>query len=321
MMRANGFSKKMNRATYGLALALSLAACDNDDLTELNQEVLADAVQEANEADSLGIPAAALPANTDPIPSAATRQAIDVDAYSLVFNDEFNGSDIDPTKWNTSMAWGPDVVINEEIQHYVDTQANPDAAYNPFLFDGEALIISASETPEAFADAAQGQPYVSGALTSLGNFDFSFGYVEARVDLPEGAGLWPSIWMLGSEFEDLKPQLYVLEYNGGNTNSVFHNYNYTDAEGNLRSPRQHEVTVNDVSSGWQTIGLRWSEEELVFYVNGFPTFQVNGENVASQSMYLLMNLAVGGIWVDAPDASTPSPAEFKVDYIRVYQTN
>jgi len=321
MMRYNNLPKTLSRVAYSVALVLSVSACGDSDLTELNQEKIEFAVQEANEGDSLLVPAAALPANTGPEPSAATRQAIEVADYSLVFNDEFNGSEVDAEKWNTSMSWGEDVVINDELQHYVDTQSNPDSAYNPFTFDGEAMTIFASETPAALADTTQGQPYVSGALTSLGKFDFSYGYVEARVDVPEGAGLWSSLWMLGTEFEDLKPQLYVMEHNGAIAESVYHNYNYTDEQGNLRSPRQHEVVADGFSTGWQTIGLRWSEEELVFYVNGFPTFQVNGENVASQSMYLLMNLAVGGIWVDAPDASTPNPAEMKVDYIRVYQSN
>jgi beta-glucanase (GH16 family) len=35
-------------------------------------------------------------------------------------------------------------------------------------------------------------------------------------------------------------------------------------------------------------------------------------------MYLLANLAVGGTWPGAPDASTPFPATFEIDYIRAY---
>jgi hypothetical protein len=35
-------------------------------------------------------------------------------------------------------------------------------------------------------------------------------------------------------------------------------------------------------------------------------------------MYLLANLSIGG-WVGSPDVSTPLPAEFEIDYIRVWQ--
>ena len=263
----------------------------------------------------------ALPDPGIPVPSAATQDAIDVDEFELIFNDEFNATELDATKWNTTMAWGPNVIINDEQQFYVDTQTNPDVEFNPFSFDGESLIISADATPESMSTTSNGQEFVSGAVTTFGKFDMSYGYIEARVDVPEGAGLWPALWMLGSEFVDLKPQTFMMEFNGSNPDSFFHNYNYTDPEGNLRSPMQHEVVVDGASSGWHTIGLRWSVGELIYYVNGFPTFQVNGDNVASQAMYLIMNLAVGGVWVDAPDETTSLPAPFKVDYIRVYQRN
>jgi len=332
------------RTGIALAIALTLVACGDSDLADLHAEKIEAAVEAAaaaEQAEAAAVAAGAdaevaaessdpdagaampvAPADADALaPSAATLEAIDVTEYSLVFNDEFNTPVLDASKWNTAMAWGSDLVINEEDQYYVDTQANPDSAYNPFRFDGESIIITADAAPESMADTVNGQSHVSGALTTLGKFDMSYGYVEARVDLPEGAGLWPSIWMLGSDFKDLKPQLYLMEYNGAEPNSVFHNYNYTDSDGNLRSPRQHEVVVEGASEGWQTIGVRWSVGELVYYVNGYPTFQVSGANVASQAMYLIMNMAVGGLWVDDPDASTPLPSEFKVDYVRIYQRN
>jgi len=217
------------------------------------------------------------------------------------------------------MAWGPDLVINNELQYYVDTTANPDAAFDPFQFDGEAVVITAVKTPQAMADSTNGQEYVSGALTTTNKLDITYGYIEARVDLPAGTGLWPAMWMVSSEFKDLKPQLFMMEYNGANENSVYHNYNFTDENGDLRSAQQHEVTVENASDGWQTIGVRWSVGELVYYVNGVPTFKVEGDSVSAQAMYLILNMAVGGTWVGEPDSTTPVPAEFKVDYVRVYQ--
>lgn len=302
-------------------LALSLVACGESDLEQIQDDRIDAAVIEANEAEELllgaGMPEAT---STIPAPSEATRSAIDVEEFELVFHDEFNTEELDASKWNTALAWGPDLVINDEQQFYVDTQSNPDSEFNPFSFDGESLIISADTIPGSMSGSTNEQEFVSGALTTLGNFDMSYGYIEARVDVPEGAGLWPSLWMLGTEFVDLKPQLYMMEFNGGTPDSLFHNYNYTDAEGNLRSPMQHEVVVNGASEGFQTIGVRWSVGELIYYINGFPTFQVNGENVASQAMYFIMNLAVGGLWVDEPDETTGLPASLKVDYIRAYQS-
>ena len=35
--------------------------------------------------------------------------------------------------------------------------------------------------------------------------------------------------------------------------------------------------------------------------------------------FLILNLAVGGDWPGYPDDTTPFPAQYEVDYVRVYQ--
>jgi len=41
--------------------------------------------------------------------------------------------------------------------------------------------------------------------------------------------------------------------------------------------------------------------------------------IPKEPMYLLVNLAVGGTWPGAPDQQTKFPADFLVDYVRVWQ--
>ena len=81
-----------------------------------------------------------------------------------MFSDEFNGTELDDQRWETSHRWGSEVVINSEPQHYVDVQAGEAEAAgdNPFDFTGSALRITASDTP--FSD----QPYTSGVITLRG---------------------------------------------------------------------------------------------------------------------------------------------------------
>ena len=149
----------------------------------------------------------------------------------------------------------------------------------------------------------------------------TYGYIEARIDLPEGAGLWPAFWMLGSDFEGLKPELYILEHNGATPDSAFLNYNYHDEDGNLRSPGQLEVTETGLADGFQLYAVQWSSEEIIYYIDGEPRYRIIGSNVPAQPMYLLLNLAVGGVWVGAPDASTTGfPAGMRIDYVRAYQS-
>ena len=295
-------------ATIALGL---LSACGDSDIKAIEERELASAQRNiesaANETD-----------NGTTVQSGTT--GVDLSEYELIFSDEFNGQELDSLKWSTALPWGSELTINGELQYYIDILQNPDIGYNPFSFDGEALIINAIPTPDYLKSSANDQSYLSGTISSADKFDMTFGYIEARMDFPAGAGLWPAFWMLSSEFVDLRPQLFIAEGDGARSNSVFHNYNYHDEEGNLRSPGQWQVSQETLSEGFHTFGVKWSAEELLFYVDGEPHYQVVGENVSKQAMYLIANLAVGGVWAGSPNAETQFPAQLKIDYIRAYSS-
>jgi len=291
-----------------LAIVL-LTSCGESDIQDIERREL-DAAQRAADAN------VASQANT---PVAAAASGLAMEGLELVFSDEFNGNAINSDKWITALQWGADLTINDELQYYVDVQNMPNFGYNPFSFDGESLIISAMPTPSELSAAANNLPYLSGVLSSAEKFDMTHGFIEARVDFPDGAGLWPAFWMLGSEFVDLKPQLFIAEGNGAKPESVFHNYNYHDVDGNLRSPGQWQVSQSDFADGFHTVAVNWSPGELLFYIDGTPRYRIVGENVSSQAMYMIVNLAVGGIWVGSPNAQTVFPAQYKIDYIRAYK--
>jgi len=65
----------------------------------------------------------------------------------------------------------------------------------------------------------------------------------------------------------------------------------------------------------------WSPTELIWYVDGVETKRVTDADyvISKQAMYLIANLAVGGAWPGDPDASTPFPAKYEIDYIRAYK--
>lgn len=325
--------KQMKRICTAVAgiLSIGLVACGESDLVEIHERELDDAIA------TLDAPEAS-PANpvTDPLPTDEGDQqpnvepgtegaspdsafALDLSEYDLVFSEEFSGDSIDATKWNTVFSWGADFVIYNQLQYYVDTLNDPGFGYEPFTLENGVLTISAIETPDDLRAAANEQPWLSGVLSSAGKFDLTYGYIEARVRVEQGLGLWPAFWLLSSDFGGLRPELFVMEYDGAKPDSVFHNYNYQDSNGDLRSVGQREITSDGFSSGFHTVGVRWSEQELLFYIDGTPSYRVVGEEVPAQAMHLIVNLAVGGIWTGAPDGTTPRPASIQVDYIRAYQ--
>ena len=315
--------RRTGRPAPVLALAvLALVGCGESDLEELHDGALADALaaERAGEPDA-GI---APPSSGEREPDVGAAEPTDEplapgEGYTLVFAEEFDDASLDESRWNTALDWGPDVVIYDQQQYYVDSLGDPDFGHSPFVLDGETLTVRAIETPETLRAAANEQPWLSGALTTAGRFDFTYGYAEARVSMPTGQGVWPMFWMSGAEFDGLLPQLFVMERDGAKPDSVFHNYEYTDAAGSLRSPGQFEIVEDGLAEGFHTVAVAWSPEEFLFFLDGEPRYRIVGENVAAQDMYLALGLAIGGNWTGPFDASTPRPVEWTIDYVRVWQ--
>lgn len=292
------------RAVSACFAMLLLSACGESDLVELHERELDDAREAAQQPDSA-------PANPD---TSQDDGRIDLDQYDLVFADDFRGSSIDPLKWNTALSWGPDLPVNNQLQYYVDVHNEPDFGHDPFVLNGEELLINAVLTPDALRADANEQAWLSGVLTTAEKFEFTYGYVEARIDLPTARGAWPAFWMLSSDFIGLKPELFVMEHDGDYPDSVFFNYSFLDQQGTHR-----EFVSEAIAEGFHQFGVAWSPGELLFYVDRVPRYRILGDAVSQQAMYLILNLAMGGTWLADPDASTGESVTMIVDYVRAYQ--
>jgi len=333
------------------AVALLLSACGDSDLPELQRDAIVAAQQrmqvaqaalenqpdsaEANEgvADN---ESSAENEITDPVDSEGDNSevaeeitdsevvegppnTIDLSGFELVFNENFDNGEINPDKWSTAQRFGPDVIVNDEEQYYVDILNNPEFGYNPFRMDSDSIAIGANLTPAELVEDANNQPFVSGLLTTADKFEFTHGIAEMRAQIPAGAGLFPQFWMLPDEFVGLRPQTFIMESRGDDPSTVFHTYKYQDADDNVQTPGTARTQGDDFSAGFHTYAVEWGPGELIFYIDGTEFHRINSENIASQDMYLIINLAVGGFFAGSPDETTTFPAEMIIDHVRVFQ--
>ena len=281
--------------------------------------------------------------------------APDLSQYSLVFEDEFKGTELDPEIWQTGLLWGPYEPINNEEQIYVDILGiNADYPHSPFLFTGSSLKIVATETSPMLqpplrpdeddpiwqnfheyryngADESNGElgyqssdvNYLSGVITSYDSFRFTHGYAETRIKVPAGQGLWPAFWLSTSFYVEDVPEIDIVENLGQDTNTVYHTYHYFEPDNDwaLISTPSYTTTGVDFSSDWHTFGVLWGPKEIVWYVDGVETRRITDDeySIPNQAMYLIANLAVGGNWPGSPTGTTQFPAEFEIDYIKAYQ--
>ena len=265
--------------------------------------------------------------------------------WELVWNDEFEGSVIDESKWSwETNCWGGG---NNELQCYTDRPENS------FLRDGNLVIHARSEEFTGPAEPLDWKsnagdrtlPYTSGRLRTLGKGDWKYGRIEVRAKLPGGQGIWPAIWMLPTD------QVYGGWAASGEIDIV-EAVNLTDQEskrihgtlhygrewpGQASSGTHHIFETSDPMKEFHTYALEWSKREMRWYVDDlhYATQKSSGwysqikgedgffENVPGdapfdQRFHLLMNVAVGGNWPGAPDQSTRFPVEMEVDYVRVF---
>lgn len=213
------------------------------------------------------------------------------------FGDEFEGSALDRTRWQTQMAWGS--TTDGQLERY-----DPSAVT---VSDGK-LVLTAST-------ARGDRPYISGVVASFGTHEFTYGYVEMRAKLPRGRGLWPALWLAAVD-DSSSNEIDIMEFLGHQTDIVYMTLHYDAPDGQHLDP-QATYAGPDFTSGYHTFAVDWRPDAIVWYVDGVERSRQT-EGVPSEPMYLIANLGVGGQWPGDPDASTRFPARYLIDYIRVW---
>lgn len=229
-----------------------------------------------------------------------TGPAPELPGYTLVFGDEFNDKKLDTKRWITSLPWGR--TNRGEGQYYT-----PEALRE----GGGTLTFTARE------QLTQGKRYSSGAISSRG-LEFTYGRVEARVNSPAGAGLWPAFWLVTTS-PTLNDEIDIMEILGSDPSlghAVLHWGTTSDKHMTKKTYRNPDFSV-----GYHVFAVEWEPGNLVWYVDGLERSRITGDSVPSNPMRIITSLTVGGptSWSGPPDRYTKFPAEMKVDYIRVYQ--
>ena len=241
-----------------------------------------------------------------------TYASLNAQDVELVWEENFNGSDLEMASWNFETGDGCPLLCgwgNNERQIYTKK--------NHRVKDG-LLYISAKK---------EGDRYTSSKITTQGKKEFQYGKIELRAKLPLGKGLWPAFWMLGSNTKSVGwprcGEIDILEYVGKEPEYIFTS---------LHTPASHGKTINTrkdrvegIEEGFHTYAINWSAESIEFLIDGnsFYTFspKIKNEEIwpFDKPFYMILNLAIGGNFGGPEVDDSIFPQEFVIDYIRVYQ--
>jgi beta-glucanase (GH16 family) len=258
---------------------------------------------------------------------------IPLDRTNLVatFADEFDVLNIElensarrSEAWRTNFGYGGvnsyTLANNGELEVYVDPQfsgtAKTSLNLDPFhLLDGK-LEITAQPMNENLRQFTWGRSYSSGLLTSRGSFAQLYGVFEIRAKTPRGKGLWPAFWLLPAN-GSWPPEIDVLEILGDNPQKLYASWHSN--VGGIHSSETKAINVPDTSEDFHTYSVYWTKDEIEWFFDDVQIASKPTPQDFHQPMYMLVNLAVGGGWPGPPDASTPFPAKYTIDWVRVYE--
>ena len=249
-----------------------------------------------------------------PVKSSATD-------WVLTWSEEFNApnnSPPDPAKWVVEANGNP---ANNELEYYTARREN--LRQN----DGN-LVIEARHEKFTGPDGVT-RDYTSGRINTSGHFTQKFGRFEARIQIPNGPGMWPAFWLLGEDISTIGwpacGEIDIMENIGAEPTKIhgtLHGPGYSGDDG-LSSV--YANPSGRVADTFHMYAVEWEPTAIRFYMDGqlyatkTPADLPPGRRwVYDHPFIIILNLAVGGKWPGNPDSTTVFPQHMRVDYVRVY---
>jgi len=268
-------------------------------------------------------------------PAAVAQDVADVyPGYKLAFQDEFDSEQLDMNQWTAEIGFQR----NNEDQWYTDK--------NFELRDGNLVIIAKKEhfknpNYNRFgADWKQTRQYVEYTSASLKTkAKFHYGIYEMRAKIPVGTGYWPAYWSCGNSREwPNNGEIDMLEYYGDaiHANVAWGSTKRWVATWSSQAPRMNtfEADFADKFHVWRMefdydairlyiddrllneTDLDRTVNPVVDYLPGDKDYNpYRDENNLFDAAWV--NLALGGN-NGGSLTNTPFPAEYIIDYVRVY---
>lgn len=296
------------------------------------------------------------------------------EGYELAFSDEFNGTALNPFRWHTQLRWDGEFngeryeyrVVNGEDQFYVNTlgpdQAHKDkfsSVYDPFKFNGSTLSIQSVVNPlksrdktRSFGDLEQmasQQQFLSGVIATHDKFHQKHGYFEARIRIPSHEGTFPAFWMFHQNraYEGTqRTEIDIMENLGHAPHYIYNSFHYFNnvsstygGDHNFIRPRPSGqiFTGTDYSQDFHVYAVEWTPSKIVWKIDGRQVSEVNSSQADYESLYLQLNLALGGNWTNFPtnagglgrssdqrwptseDVANFRNPKLEIDYVRAYR--
>ncbi|WP_185957392.1 glycoside hydrolase family 16 protein [Saccharicrinis carchari] len=236
-----------------------------------------------------------------------------IDKWRLTFEDDFDGTRLDESKWITGYYWGK-ALMND---NYV--QANEKQffkAQNIELRNSCATIISKSEKctgkiwDKGLGFVPQEFEYTSGIMNTGQSFRQQFGRFEAKIKFSHATPAQHAFWLLS---EHLTPQVNIFSSPEKGKNKIEAG-NFWMGNGQPSKSTQ-TLKIPGSSKDFFIYGLEWSKDKMEWKINGVTVHTIT-QNVPQQPMYISLSTHFTN-----PPNKQKLPLFMDIDWVRCYQLN
>jgi len=256
--------------------------------------------------------------------------------YQIVFQDEFDGSSLDRSRWCTRLAYGdgptPQVedkdcagpqgqggtrdFLKDERQRYVDKNTKGETMH---AVSGGTLKLRATKTrADSYATYESSMIRSKYAFSPSGNTKY---YMTSRVRLPNVRGTFCAMWLAPgfgkdgqlpwppeidifegalNEHEDTANMIRTgVQVVGSQTDSGKEEFTMTHPQYDTKwNNFRTETSLRDT---WVEFGAEWSADKLCYYINGTQMMCEKYRwqttvGMPANPAQLIFNQAIGGEW-------------------------
>lgn len=232
----------------------------------------------------------------------------EIEKWDLTFDEKFNKSSLDTSKWMTRYYWGDKGMDSSFAME--DDLSFPTNGENIDFYDNKARIVTKAGNTEGLVwRGTQGFViedfnFTSGMISSAQSFRQKYGIFRAKVKMAAGS-VAQAIWMVS---DGMLPHVDVVRFENGKLYSNF----FWGKEGSMNKSIS-KTKGSKYADTYFIYSLEWSPNKLVWKIND-KVFKTQTSGVPQEEMHINFssNLKKG-----ASESGLPSAME--IDWVRVYK--
>ena len=261
---------------------------------------------------------------------------------ALIWGDDFRGSKnagINSSNWSARnchrvpQSLGGGACFGDESVYYAPSAIALDGSE-----DGAAVIstnrITGARPSDAGSCLSYSCSFVSGRFDTHGKLAFKYGFIEARIKMPNGSGNHPAFWMLGENINQvgwpLSGEMDVTEVRGNEPTIATSATHFSTIYSPNTCCDNHRYTVDaldvgaDLSADFHTYAIAWLPNSISYYVDGKLISTQTPQNISghwsfNENFFLILNNAVNasfsGTWQNLQSS------KMVIDWVRSYKLN